>query len=150
VTTRRSGGGSTGEFGQIDTEQALEEPVGTFLCPGCRTEQFPQPDSYRVGELNHGSYAPGLPDHEMNGWHVLFDDYMEASRLATLLHTIVFGVPIAAYGLPLYCGLAVLMGKAGWSRAAKNIVGPAVLVFGWIVAVFVDFYWGKFLGWAFG
>ena len=65
MTTRRSGGGSTGEFRQIDTEQALEEPVGTFLCPGCRTEQFPQPDSHRVGELNHGSYAPGLPDYEI-------------------------------------------------------------------------------------
>ena len=65
MTTRRSGGGSTGELGQIDTEQALEEPVGAFLCPGCRTEQFPQPDSHRVGELNHGSYAPGLPDYEI-------------------------------------------------------------------------------------
>jgi hypothetical protein len=103
-----------------------------------------------TGEGAAGLYAFFIVTPLMNGWHVLFDDYMEASRLATLLHTIVFGVPIAAYGLPLYCGLAVLMGKAGWSRAAKNIVGPAVLVFGWIVAVFVDFYWGKFLGWAFG
>jgi hypothetical protein len=75
---------------------------------------------------------------------------MEESHVALLLHTIVFGVPIAAYGLPLVCGLAILMGKCGWSRTAKNIVGPAILVVGWFVAVFIDFYWSKMLGWAFG
>src|SRR6516162_2380187 len=57
--------GSTSKFRHIDAKQALEEPFGSFLRPGCGTEHFPQPHPHGAGELKDGSYAPGLPDHEI-------------------------------------------------------------------------------------
>jgi hypothetical protein len=72
-----------------------------------------------------------------------FTDYMEGNRISAIIHTIIYGLPVAAYAIPLILGLSVLAGKGGWRR---NIFGPVIIVFGWLVATSIHFFWEKFVG----
>jgi hypothetical protein len=77
-------------------------------------------------------------------------DYFEESRLHAIIHTIVLLVPVGSLALPGFWGLIVLSGQTPLSRAAENIVGPVILVIGWIAGSCVQFYWAKLIAWAFG
>jgi hypothetical protein len=78
-----------------------------------------------------------------------FDDLGE-NRIKAILHMIILGVPVLSFAAPAAVGLLVLSGETGFSRAAKNTVGPVILVIGWVIAACIQFYWAKLVGWVFG
>jgi hypothetical protein len=97
-----------------------------------------------------GSYASGVLVPLMYLCRYAFVDSYEENRISLLLHTIVFGLPVAAYGLPLIWGLVALAGEFRWSRAVNNVVGPAILVVGWPIAASIQFFWVKVISSVFG
>ena len=97
-----------------------------------------------------GSYASGVLVPLIYLCRYAFEDSYEENRISLLLHTIVFGLPVAAYGLPLFWGLVALSGECRWSRAVNNIVGPAILAVGWPIAASIQFYWVKLISSVFG
>jgi hypothetical protein len=80
----------------------------------------------------------------------LFLDSYEENRFLSLLHAVVYGLPVAAYGLPLFWGLLALAGEFGWSRAVNNIAGPAIIAIGWPIAVSIQYFWVKLISSVFG
>jgi hypothetical protein len=63
-----------------------------------------------------------------------------------LVRNIVLGVPVLAFAVPVMSGLAVLSHQTSWPRPVNNIVGPLILIIGWLLATGLVYLWGTLAG----
>jgi hypothetical protein len=59
----------------------------------------------------------------------------------SVLRTAVLSFPILFYALPVRIGLKVLTHNSRWSTTTENIVGPLIIVVGWVIATVGVFSW---------
>jgi hypothetical protein len=67
-----------------------------------------------------------------------------------LVRTIVFGLPVLTYAIPLFWGISVLAHDSNWSRRTDNILGPVILIVGWLLATGITLVWALLLHAVFG
>jgi hypothetical protein len=72
-------------------------------------------------------YAAGTVAPLINWTSFQLVDYMDGGKVAAIIHTILWVVPVFSLGVPAHLGLVFLSGNTGCSRTVKNIVGPTIL-----------------------
>jgi hypothetical protein len=87
------------------------------------------------------AYADGVISPLIHLWV----DSFTSGGDGDFIRTIVLGVPVLAYGLPIFMGLSVLSGRDHHRRVICNTVGPAILIVGWFLATGIVFVWGYLL-----
>jgi hypothetical protein len=96
--------------------------------------------------LAASAYANGLISPLANMWlHTPSNN-----RFSDLAVTIFFGLPALVFVISIAWGLATLAAKNGakWSARVNNVVGPVILIVGWMIAMAIKFSLEKLVGWA--
>jgi hypothetical protein len=88
------------------------------------------------------AYAGGVISPLLNMWVGSFT----YGGGGDFVRSIVLGLPVVTYAIPGLWGLTVLAHQSGWSRRKDNIVGPLILVIGWLVATAIVVVWGMLVG----
>jgi hypothetical protein len=64
-----------------------------------------------------------------------------------ILRTIVFGLPVLTYAVPIFMGLHMLTHESNLSRTADNIIGPSIIIVGWGLATTLVYFWVLLITW---